>query len=179
VAGKFFFSGDATFARAYDQGDNFSSQVTDPRNPRAEFAPTIDTPRFRLTANGSYDVSPAISVSAVFRVRTGFAYSAIGGPTVDFNGDGTFSDRVPGTTRDQFRMPGNHSLDLRFAWTLPLQATRKVQLTVDAFNIYNRDNVATVNTTWGANTAGALSTFGAPLTYFNPRELQLAARFSF
>jgi hypothetical protein len=115
----------------------------------------------------------------VFRARTGFAYSALGGPTVDFNGSGTFNNRVPGATRNQFRMAGNNSLDLRFAWTAPLGATRKVQVTVDAFNLYNRDNVATVNTTWGANPAAPLSTFGAPLTYFNPREVQLAARFSF
>jgi hypothetical protein len=179
VARKFFFSGDATFARAFDQGDNFSSQVTDPRNPRAEYAPSIDTPHFRLTANGSYEIVPAASVSAVFRARSGFAYSAIGGGTVDFNGDGTFSDRVPGTTRDQFRMRGTNSLDLRFAWTVSLRAARKLQLTVDAFNVYNRDNVATVNTTWGGLLTTPVATFGAPLTYFNPRELQLAARFTF
>ena len=179
VAGKFFFSGDATFARAYDQGDNFSSQVQDPRDPRAEYAPGIDTPHFRFTANSAYEINRALAVSAVFRARTGFAYSAFGGGTVDFNGDGTFNDRAPGTTRDQFRMPGTNSLDVRFTWTVPLRASRKIQFTLDAFNIYNRDNVATVNSTWGANPSAALATFGAPLTYFNPREVQLAARFAF
>jgi hypothetical protein len=54
-----------------------------------------------------------------------------------------------------------------------------VQLSVDAFNVYNRANLATVNTTWGGNIASPLATFGTPLTYFNPREVQLAARFSF
>lgn len=179
LAGKFFFSGDATVARAYDQGDNFSSQVEDRRNPRAEYGPGIDTPHFRFTANGSYQITRAIAVSSVFRARTGFAYSAAGGGTVDFNGDGTFNDRVPGTTRNQYRMPGMDALDLRFTWTVPMKAAQKVQFTVDGFNIYNRANQATVNRTWGANPAAAIDTFGAPLTYFNPRELQLAARFSF
>jgi outer membrane receptor protein involved in Fe transport len=179
VAGKFFFSGDATFARAYDQGDNFSSQVQDPRDPGAEYAPGIDTPHFRFTANSSWEINRAIAVSGVFRGRTGFAYSGFGGGTVDFNGDGTFNDRVPGTNRNQFRMPGTNSLDLRVTWTIPLGASRRLQLSADAFNVYNRDNVATVNTTWGANPAAALATFGVPLTYFNPREVQLAARFSF
>ena len=109
VAGKLFFSADATFARAYDQGDNFSSQVTDPRNPDAEYAPGVDTPRFRLTANSSYEINRMMSVSGVFRARSGYAYSAFGGGTVDFNGDATFNDRVPGTTRNQFRMPANNS----------------------------------------------------------------------
>jgi outer membrane receptor protein involved in Fe transport len=179
VAAKFFFSGDATFARADDQGDNFSSQVQDPRYPDLEYAPGIDTPHFRFTANGSYEITRAIAVSGVFRGRTGFAYSATGGGTVDFNGDGTFNDRVPGTTRNEFRMPGTNSLDLRATWTVPLHASQKIQLTLDAFNIYNRDNVATVNGTWGANPVSALATFATPLTYFNPRELQLAARYSF
>src|SRR5581483_8332810 len=179
TAGKLFFSANATFARAYDQGDNFSSQVTDPRDPRAEYAPGVDTPHFRFTANSSYEITRTLSVSGVFRARTGFAYSAFGGGTVDFNGDGTFNDRVPATSRNQFRMPGTNSLDLRVAWTLPLKATSRVQLTLDAFNVYNRDNIMTVNTTWGGNPAAALATFGAPLGYFNPRELQLAARFSF
>jgi hypothetical protein len=179
MSGKFFFSGDATIARAYDQGDNFSTQVQDPRFPENEYAPGVDTPKVRFTANGSYDISKVMAVSGVFRTRTGSAYSAIGGNTVDFNGDGTFSDRVPGTTRNQFRMPGNNSLDLRATFTLPLRASQKVQLTLDAFNIYNRYNQATVNSTWGAAPATALATFGTPLTYFNPREVQLAARFSF
>src|SRR5207245_2453106 len=135
TAGKIFLSANATFARAYDQGDNFSSQVTDPRNPEAEYAPGVDTPRFRFTANAAYELTRTISISGVFRARTGFAYSAFGGGTVDFNGDGTFNDRVPGTTRNQFRMPGTNSLDLRAAWTLPLRASSKVQLTLDAFNI--------------------------------------------
>jgi hypothetical protein len=179
VAGRFFFSGDATFARAYDQGDNFSTQVQDPRDPRAEYAPGVDTPHLRFTSNGSYEINRAVAVSAVFRGRTGFAYSAVGGPTVDFNGDGAFNDRVPGTTRNQFRMAGTHALDLRCSWTLPISGSRKIQFTADAFNVYNRDNPATVNMTWGASPAAALSTFGTPLTYFNPREVQLAARFSF
>ena len=179
VAGKFFFSGDATVARAYDQGDNFSTQVQDSRDPGAEIGPGVDTPHFRVTANGSYEINRAMSVSAVFRARTGFAYSAFGGGTVDFNGDGAFNDRVPGTTRNQFRMPATNSLDLRFAWTVPMKASQKVELTLDAFNLYNRANMATYNSTWGANPSTAVSTFGTPLTYFNPREIQLAARLSF
>ena len=63
----------------------------------------------------------SMSVSSVFRASTGFAYSAFGGGTVDFNGDGAFNDRVPATTRNQFRMPGNDSLDLRVTWTVPLE----------------------------------------------------------
>src|SRR5690606_31579010 len=112
------------------------------------------------------------------RGRTGFAYDARAGVTADLNGDGAFNDRVPGFSRNEFRMPGNHSVDLRLAWTIPFGG-KNIQLAVDAFNVYNANNVRTVNSTWGTNPGQALPTFGQTLSYFNPREIQLGARFSF
>src|SRR5690606_21349885 len=119
------------------------------RFPEAEYGPQVDTPRFRLTANGGYEITRYLSVSAIFKARTGFAYDARAGSTVDLNGDGIFNDRVPGFTRNSFRMPGNHSLDLRLNWNLPLGNARRLQASIEAFNVYNRDNVRTVDNQWG------------------------------
>ena len=177
--GGFFFSTNATIARAFDQGDNFSTPLNDQRFPDAEYGPQVDTPRFRMTANGSYDINRLLSVSAIFRARTGFAYDARSGSTVDLNGDGIFNDRVPGFTRNSFRMEGNHSLDLRLSWNVPFGNTRRLQATVEAFNIYNRDNVRTVENQWGTNPTQPSPTFGVPLSYFSPREVQLGLRLSF
>jgi hypothetical protein len=175
----FFFSTNATIARAFDQGDNFSTQVEDPRFPQNEYGPQVDTPRFRLTANGSYDINRFASVSAIFKARTGFAYDARAGSTVDLNNDGNFNDRLPGFKRNDFRMPGNHSLDVRFTWQVPLRGAKRLQATVEAFNIYNRENVRTVDNQWGINPAAPGPAFGQPLSYFNPREVQLGLRFVF
>ncbi len=181
LSNRFFVNANATFARARDQGDNFNQQVSDVRFPEAEYGPSVDTPTFRFVANGSYDVLSMLSVSGVFRLRTGFAYDARAGATVDLNGDGTFDDRVTGIERNSFRMPGDHSLDLRLAWKVPLGGNRgrRVELNLDAFNLYNRDNVKTVNATWGANPATPLTSFGVPTSYFNPREIQLGVRVVF
>jgi hypothetical protein len=176
---RFFFSSNATIARAFDQGDNFSTQVEDPRFPEREYGPQVDTPRFRLTANGSYEINRFASVSAIFKARSGFAYDARSGPTVDLNGDGNFNDRVPGFERNSFRMAGTHSLDMRFTWNLPFGSSRRLQTTVEAFNIYNRENVRTVDSQWGINPARPEPAFGTPLSYFNPREVQLGVRFAF
>jgi len=176
---RFFFSSNATIARAFDQGDNFSTQVEDPRFPEREYGPQVDTPRFRLTANGSYEINRFASVSAIFKARSGFAYDARAGSTVDLNGDGNFNDRVPGFERNSFRMPGTHSLDMRFTWNLPLGSSRRLQATVEAFNIYNRENVRTVDSQWGVNPALPEPAFGTPLSYFNPREVQVGVRFAF
>jgi hypothetical protein len=179
MSSKFFFATNATIARAYDQGDNFSTQVEDPRFPEHEYGPQVDTPRFRMTANGSYDFNRFASISAIFRARTGFAYDARAGSTVDLNNDGNFNDRVPGFERNSFRMPGNTSMDMRFTWTLPFGATRRLQTTFEAFNIYNSDNIRTVDNQWGTNPATPSAAFGQPLSYFNPREVQLGLRYLF
>lgn len=179
MSSGFFFSTNATIARAFDQGDNFSSQVDDPRFPEREYGPQVDTPRFRITANGSYEISRFASISAIFKARTGFAFDARAGSTVDLNNDGNFNDRVPGFERNSFRMPGNHSLDMRFTWSLPFGGTRRLQATLEAFNIYNRDNLRTVDNQWGTNPATASAAFGQPLSYFNPREMQIGLRYVF
>jgi hypothetical protein len=49
----------------------------------------------------------------------------------------------------------------------------------EAFNIYNRENVRTVDSQWGTNPAMPEAAFGMPLSYFNPREVQLGVRFAF
>lgn len=176
---RFFVSGNATFARAHDQGDNFSTQVNDVRFPEAEWGPQVDTPRFRMTANGSYDINRFMQISAIFRARTGFAHDAAVGSTLDPNNDGNFNDRVVGFSRNSFRMPGNHALDLRFTWNLPLRDQQRFQLTFEAFNLYNRDNVRTVENQRGPDPANPSPRFGEPLSYFNPREVQLGVRFVF
>lgn len=179
MTSRFFFSTNATVARAFDQGDNFSTQVEDPRFPEAEYGPQVDTPRFRLTANGSYEINRFASISAIFKARTGFAHDARAGSTVDLNSDGNFNDRVPGFARNDFRMPGTNSLDMRFTWNVPLRGASRLQATVEAFNIYNRENVRTVDNQWGTNPTAPNPGFGVPLSYFNPREVQLGLRFVF
>jgi outer membrane receptor protein involved in Fe transport len=179
MSNRFFFSTNATIARAFDQGDNFSTQVEDPRFPENEYGPQVDTPRFRITANGSYEINRFASISAIFKARTGFAYDARAGSTVDLNNDGNFNDRVPGFSRNDFRMPGTHSLDMRFTWNVPVGGSRRLQATVEAFNLYNRENIRTVDNQWGTNPSVQGAAFGVPLSYFNPREVQLGLRFVF
>jgi hypothetical protein len=140
----------------------------------------VDTPTARFNASGVYNINSQVGISAILQAQTGRRYSAVGPPTSSFLGDNFLGDRVPGTTRSQFLMPGTHSLDLRLTYTPSLfQSNRKLQGTVEVFNIFNTANVATVNTLWGGNPATALSTFGHALSYYNPRVVQLGLRFAF
>ena len=178
MSNGFYFSTNATLARAFDEGNNFNSQVNDVRYPELEWGPQADTPTFRITANGSYNFNAMMALSAIFRARTGYAYDPRTGNTFDPNGDGNFNDRTPGLERNSFRSEGNHSLDMRFTWTVPFGGQR-LQATVEAFNLYNQDNVRSVQSQYGPDAAAPLPIFGTPLTYFNPREVQLGLRFTF
>jgi hypothetical protein len=173
------FGGNMTIARAYDQGENYSTQPNDVRYLSADYAPSGDVPTFTATANGSKDVTKAAQFSWVFHIRSGLRIDPRTGPTVDLNGDGAFNDRTPGLARNSFDGPWTHSLDLRFTWSVPLSRTAKIQLTAEAFNIYNRENWQSLNTLYGSVAGRANAVFGTPLSYYPPRQVQLGARYSF
>jgi hypothetical protein len=172
------FGGNMTVARAYDQGENYSTQPNDVRYFDADYGPSGDVPTFTATANGSKDITKAAQVSWVLHVRSGLRIDPKSGPTVDLNGDGAFNDRTPGLARNSFDGPWTHSLDMRFTWNLPIVSS-KLQLTLEMFNIYNKENWQSLNTLYGPVTSSPNPVFGTPLSYYPPRQVQLGARYAF
>ncbi|MFH4307892.1 hypothetical protein WAJ73_24025, partial [Acinetobacter baumannii] len=79
--------------------------------------------------------------------------------------------------------------DLRLARRIRVGEKARLSLIVEGFNIFNRANVATVNSTFyrgfTVDSAGTLqfsappasAAFGTPRTFLTPRELQLAIKF--
>jgi len=125
--------------------------------------------------------------SGIITLQSGFAYSAlIGG---DANRDGNPStDRVPGTHRNAFTTPAVFIFDTRVTKTFKFGERYSMSLLAEAFNLFNRSNIATVNTTrYGiaSSSATALTNpspatpFGGPRTFLGERQVQLGARFRF
>jgi hypothetical protein len=100
--------------------------------------------------------------------------------------------------RNQFTTPAIYQFDARLTRSIPFTERMRVRLILEAFNVFNRANVATVNNTFfnysggaaGTLTApSALSAFGTPrtfgspasgtTTFATPRQLQLAIKFDF
>ena len=173
------FRTNMTIARSLDQGENWNTEVTDPRYPSQDYGPAGDIPRVTMTANGSYDINKSIQVSAVFTIRSGLRLDPLVGPAIDVHGTGAFNNRTPGLARNSLTMPGYDQLDARFTYTIPLPTREKVQLTVEGFNLFNRANIATENTLYGTIAGQPNPVFGTPLTYFPPRQFQLGARINF
>ena len=178
---KVFLGSSFTYARAYDQGDNFSNQSNDLRNPKADYGPAVDTPTVRYTANGSYKLPLHLQLSGIFSIQSGIRYSAFAPPTFSFLGDNNLGDRNPATGRNQFLMPLTTSTDMRLLYSPVLfhRESQHLDLTAEVFNLFNHYNVQTVNTIWGTSLTTPLATFGTPTAYYNTRQLQLGARFEF
>jgi hypothetical protein len=173
------FQTNMTIARSLDQGENWNTEVTDNRHPEQDWGPAGDIPTVTMTANGTYDITRNMSVSAVFTTRSGLRLDPLVGPAVDVHGTGLFNSRTPGLARNSFTTPAYNSIDARFTYTLPIVPREKLQLTVEGFNIFNRGNVQTENTLYGTVTGQPGPSFGVPLTYFPPRQVQIGARVSF
>src|ERR1051325_11679378 len=137
------------------------------------------------------------TISSIIQFQSGTPYSALvsGDPKHDGNRS---TDRLPGTVRNQFTTPAIYQFDARLTRSISFTERMRVRLILEAFNVFNRANVATVNNTffvYSGGAAGTLSfpsalsafgtprTFGSPAsgttTFATPRQMQLAIKFDF
>ena len=125
--------------------------------------------------------------SGIITLQSGFAYSAL--ISGDANRDGnSATDRVPGTPRNGFTTPSIYVFDTRATKSFKFGEKYNLSLIAEAFNLFNRSNIATVNTgRYGIASSSAttltnpaISTpFGFARTFLGERQVQLAARFRF
>lgn len=125
--------------------------------------------------------------SGIITLQSGFAYSAL--IAGDANRDGNPStDRVPGTERNGFTTPNIYIFDTRVMKSFIISEKYTVSFFAEAFNMFNRSNLATVNTGFYGIASSAATTFtapapttpfGGPRTFLGERQVQLAARLRF
>ena len=170
------------------------------------FSPVYETGTFKHSENRVVQALLSDYVfTGIFIAQSGIAYSALvsGDPTAD---GVTATDRVPGTSRNQYSTPSAYIVDMRIGRILRFGERARLSLFVEGFNIFNRPNVSAVNNTQYAALAPiaaappnpavplrlgpAAANFqtprlfisGSPSFTFNSRylrELQLGMRFDF
>jgi outer membrane receptor protein involved in Fe transport len=179
-------------------GLDYGRSDTDLRH-RFVFSPVYEWGKIKWTDN---PVARALfsdyGFSTIAQFQSGTPYSAL--VSNDPNNDGNRSnDRLPGTVRNQFTTPSIYQFDMRLTRSIPLREAMRIRLILEAFNVFNHPNVATVNNTFfafsvvsGVNTLtppNFLTAFGTPrtfsspasgtTTFVTPRQLQLAIKFDF
>ena len=89
-----------------------------------------------------------------------------------------FTNAAPGTygntTRGYLNGPGFWNVDLAFSRNLNVAPGRRIELRVEAFNLFNTVNWANPNTTVGNANAGQITN-----TVGDPRIMQFAMKFNF
>lgn len=176
-----------TYSRAYDDAGNFFfSQPQDNSDVRADWGPSDNDQRHRLTLSGGVQ-SPALTGSFAHRLAARWRLSGILSATsalpfnvqtgTDRNNDTNNNDRPLGVGRNSARGFDFASLDLRLTRTIAIGRST-LDVMFEGFNVLNRANDLVPNNVFGTG-ATPLATFGQPTAVNDPRELQFGVRINF
>lgn len=219
-----------TWSHALDDGENnqvgtSNNALFDPDNLSLEYGNSNQNVPNRMVVDGvftspwylrgplgyltnGYELSPSI------QVQNGLPYSAgtngspyivEGGSSLNYVGSGPTGSggtaRTPGLARNYARMPSTAVVDLRLAKELDLWKEAKLRFLVDAFNLFNHQNVTSINSTaynlgksCGANELcfntlkngnsytkqyGQITNSNSSGFTYTPRQLQMALKLTF
>ena len=203
-----------TYARAVDDGQDAlvagqPATVQNSYNPTAERGPSVTDQRHRVAAAFSIEPRPFHrghellgrffndwKLSSIFTYGSGRPVNATvsGDPNQDGN---DLNDRLPGYRRNAFTGPDYETTDLRLTRKIRLTERYKLSLSVESFNLFNRDNqrvsitsnglVAAATTFVQSSATAGLApypgyyqlpqNFMKPNAAYAPRQVQLALKF--
>ncbi len=183
-----------TLSKAMDDAGNAFFQMPQTQDDiLADKGPSDNDQRHRLVVSGTIG-GPAGSVGRRlrgFQVGWVFAYASAAPFNIvtgaDNNNDTTVNDRPAGVGRNSGRMScfgdvskscGTAPFDLRLARTIELARSQRLELMIEAFNLFNRVNVVNVNNTFGSGPS-PLPTFRQVTAVADMRQIQLGVRWSF
>jgi len=161
-------------------------QLQNALDPASERGPSLLDERHRLVFSGIWDLSgytdnvilDNFHLDTIWTYGSGRPYNILAGYDRNGNGDAT-SDRPAGVGRNAGEGPDYFSVDLRISKKIPLRGEEcHLELTVEAFNLFNRTNYSEVNTVYGPGTE-PLPAFGQPTAAYPARQIQLGLHFRF
>ncbi|HTK30034.1 MAG TPA: TonB-dependent receptor [Vicinamibacterales bacterium] len=170
-SGRYQFGVSYTGSRARDNlltGD-VGSTFSNNNHPEDDYGPSNQSAPHIFSANAVVVAPFDLHVSAIAFWRSGAAFNPRG--IADTDGDGLVDQRDLSVPRNGFRVKAFADLDMRVEKRVPF-GRHSASALIEIFNLFNRDNVATVNAVSG-------TAFGQPSTYLPGREVQLGLRFFF
>jgi hypothetical protein len=130
------------------------------------------------------DALAGVEIGYVFSYATAAPFTVVTGS--DRNNDTTINDRPEGVDRNSQRLScfadvartcGTSTFDLRVSRPIAWHGQR-IEAMLEAFNLFNRVNVVSVNNTFGAG-ATPLPAFRQVTAIGDMRQIQLGVRWSF
>ncbi len=138
-------------------------------HPELDYGPSNQSAPHIFVGNAAIVLPFDVDLGVVAFWRSGTAFNPRG--IIDSDGDGLVDQRDLTQPRNAFRVKPYSDVDLRLEKKIPV-GRQAASVLVEAFNIFNRDNVANVNSVSGP-------TFGTPVAYLPGREVQFGIRYFF
>ncbi|HEX6279537.1 MAG TPA: TonB-dependent receptor [Pyrinomonadaceae bacterium] len=132
-----------------------------------------------FTVNGLVQLPWQFQISGIFRAQSGFHFSRFDESSTDWDGNGNFTgiDVVAG--RNAFTAPPFVNLDLRFSKQFNVTDRVKLDVLFEFFNVFNRQNPASVQNRADSPLRPTLRPFGTADQVLPGREGQFGVRVSF
>jgi hypothetical protein len=197
MSNELAFSASYTFSKTHDNASDYNEQPQNPFNLAPEWALARQDQRHRLVFNALWElpigdeenktqpqqrdwltrIFQHIEVAPIFTVESGRPVDPLTG--VD-NGSDAFplSARPAGFSRNSLKTPMLANMDFRLLKFFPVGKTAHLDLVAEAFNLFNRANVAQINPIFGV---GAVSQPGflQPITGAGARQIQFSLDYEF
>lgn len=198
-------AGNYTFSKAFDQVTDYNSdfRAFDQTDNRSEYSLSAFDQRHKfviyamLQTPWKHALLRDWTLTPIFRANSGRPFNLLAG--VDVNGDRSSNGDRPllvtnGVTygpapRNLGTGPSFQTFDLRLTRAIRFSETLALEVTAEAFNLFNRLNYASVNNTVGPTFAATGDVRGlegvgpsSPLGFtsaFDPRRIQLGAKLRF
>ena len=190
MADELAFSASYTFSKTRDDASDFDEQPQNPFDLRPEWALSRQDQRQRLVFNALWELpigdeesgraakSPwervfgHLEAAPIFTVESGRPVNPLTG--IDNNRSHAFplAARPPGMGRNSRRTPMLANMDFRLVKYFPTGKTSRFDVVAEAFNLFNRTNVAASNPVFGP-------AFLQPLAGAGARRVEFSLDFEF
>jgi hypothetical protein len=162
------YSAAYAWSTAENNTDGPKAFPQDQTNLMADRGPVPNDARHQLTATGTVSGPRGLQLAAIVYARSALPYNITTG--ADDNRNGVTNDRPRGVGRNSARGSALFQADVRLSKVF-LPAGRRLEVLVEAFNVFNRVNL----TEYNGNASGR--EFGTPSSSGPPRQLQFGVRF--
>ena len=188
-----------TLSKTTDDASDFDDQPQNPFDLRSERALSRQDVRHRFVVNGLFDlpfgdeeekgagserdiligkILGHVEIAPIVTFSSGRPVNALTGADEEHSRAFPLASRPSGFARNALRAPGFINFDLRVLKYFPMGDRRKLDLVVEAFNLFNHPNVLSLNSFFGSGVT-PLSSFRAPTSFAAPRQLRFSIDFEF
>jgi len=141
LSGGHVIACNVTYGDKKNIADDFSPVLTnypsDPADIEGEWGRGRSDETWRVALTGIFRLPFNFTVAPIYRYGSGQPWNRRLG--YDFNGDGRFSDRMDGVSRNNEDGPSFSNFNLRVTWTLAI-GNGSIDFIAEAFNLFNTTN---------------------------------------